>query len=243
MHQTEWIRDSPRPLVKVGFTGADTGDVKEETVPAGLMLGGPGLAKPGLVKHHCLVVRKDGEMTDLDAPSIATQTSDRKVRNPSKKPVAGPSTPPDVLLECVAACVALDVEKLALLVLEDGASVTRTVAELRSLGVNAVPLDLTVSGQETFLRSWTGNVTLLISTRATTRGIDLPVSHVFILGVPDNAFIYRHLAGRVGRRGTEGRVVEVISASAEDEVRMRDVYRRLRVVPEKYEPGVDGVQG
>lgn len=231
---TEWLRGSPRPLLKVGFAGPDEGDVREEDVPAGLVLGGPGLAKPGLVRHHCLVVRPDGETADLNA----TVEDEKKLPFRPKRTRVGPAQPNPVLLECVAACVALDVPKLALLVLETGASEPRTVAELRELGVHALPLDLTVSGQETFLRSpQTETVTLLVSSRATTRGIDLPISHVFILGVPENAFIYRHLAGRVGRRGSEGHVVQVIGASADDEARMRDVYRRLRVVPEKYEPG------
>lgn len=237
VRETAWLKGSPKGLVKVGFNGPDEGDVDEEKVPAGITLGGPGLARPGLVKHHCLVVRRDGEMGDLDVDGKTLGPDKKKKKKSAAQNVPGASSPTPELLECVAACVALDVEKLALLVLPDGGSVGRAVAELQALGVNALPFDLTETGQEAFLRRWEGAMTLLVCTRATTRGIDLPVSHVFVLGVPENAFVYRHLAGRVGRRGTEGRVVGVVGADADDEARMRDVYRRLSIVPEKYEPG------
>ncbi|EJD55616.1 P-loop containing nucleoside triphosphate hydrolase protein [Auricularia subglabra TFB-10046 SS5] len=238
VRETDWLKDSPRALVKVGFNGPDEGDVDEEEVPAGITLGGPGLARPGLVKHHCLVVRRDGEMGDLELDGKALGTDKKRKGVAHNVPLPrGASSPAPELLECVAACIALDVEKLALLVLPDGASVGRTVGELQNIGVNALPLDLTAAGQEAFLKRWEGAMTLLVCTRATTRGIDLPVSHVFVLGVPENAFVYRHLAGRVGRRGTEGRVVGVVSVNADEEARMRDIYRRLSIVPEKYEPG------
>lgn len=238
---TQWLEDSPQPLVQVGFTGVDEGDIDEENVPAGLVLGGPGLAEPGLVKHHCLVVNKTGDATDLEVvdEQLAALSKTKKAALFARRGTRSSSVPNAMLLECVAGCVALDVEKLAILVLDQGVSMRAVVAEMQAMGVRAVPLELARESQaQTFLRNWDGEVTLLLATRATTRGIDLPVSHVFIIGSPENAFQYRHFAGRVGRRGAEGRVVQVIdSANVAEKDRMREIYRRLAISPEKYEPG------
>ncbi|KAH7104571.1 P-loop containing nucleoside triphosphate hydrolase protein [Auriculariales sp. MPI-PUGE-AT-0066] len=237
---TDWHEDSPSRLVKVGFTGADEGDINEDAVAANLVLGGPGLAAPGLVKHHCLVVDRNGDTSDLEleasvGPGLTRQPEEKQDAHLKK------SMPDPVLLDCVAACVALDVEKLAMLVLEPGVVMRDVAADFRAIGVRAIPLDLTQGSQiQEFLRAYTpkkDKITLLLTTRETTRGIDLPLSHVFIIGAPQNAFQYRHLAGRVGRRGSAGQVIQVISSGRREQAQMRDVYRRLSITPEKYEPG------
>jgi len=126
-------------------------------------------------------------------------------------------------MEAVATAFALDVPSVALLVLPSTSPVQRAVYELREMGINAHGLDLLKgekgrshlalgdgSGQE--------NPTLLVSTLATTRGLDLPeLTHVFILGIPDGPKVtgktvdaYVHLAGRVGRFGRGGKVITVV---------------------------------
>ena len=67
--------------------------------------------------------------------------------------------------------------------------------------------------------------TLLVSTAATTRGLDLPeLSHIFIVGVPEGLSFsgqtidtYLHLAGRVGRFGRGGKVVTVVERAEAEE--------------------------
>lgn len=96
------------------------------------------------------------------------------------------------------------------------------------MGVNAHGLDLLVDGRgRSHLLQGAGTgeetPTLLVSTIATTRGLDLPaLSHVFILGIPEGPKVtgravdaYVHLAGRVGRFGRGGRVVTILEESEE----------------------------
>lgn len=115
---------------------------------------------------------------------------------------------------------ALDVPHVALLVLPASAPVRRAVYELRSLGVNAHGLDVLQSERGgVYLNNTPGDLdtdpTLLVSTLASTRGIDLPeLTHVFLLGIPEDrsADTYAHMAGRVGRFGKKGKVISVVEA-------------------------------
>jgi superfamily II DNA/RNA helicase len=127
-----------------------------------------------------------------------------------------PSTFHPVLMEGIASIFATDVPRVALLVLPASAPVQRAVYDLRMLGINAFGLDLlNMDRGQAHLIGGTGgkiedNPTLLVSTTASTRGIDLPdLSHVFIWGVVDSN-AYRHVSGRVGRFGRGGRVVTVL---------------------------------
>ena len=130
-------------------------------------------------------------------------------------------------MEVIATAFALDVPSIALLVLPASASVQRAVYELREMGVNAHSLDLLKNekGKRYLLHSASTtqeNPTLLVSTLATTRGIDLPeLSHVFILGIPEGPKVtaravdaYLHIAGRVGRFGRGGRVITVVEKTS-----------------------------
>ena len=57
-----------------------------------------------------------------------------------------------------------------------------------------------------------GKVRVLLATEHAARGLDLPnTSHVFILGPPSSPESYLHMAGRVGRFGRSGVVVNVLS--------------------------------
>jgi Helicase conserved C-terminal domain len=123
------------------------------------------------------------------------------------------------IMEAIAAAFALDVPRVALLVLAATAPVQRAVYDLRDLSVNACGLDLLASGQgkEYLLRGRSDieeeSPTLLVSTLATTRGLDLPdLSHVFILGLLEGRGIdaYLHAAGRVGRFGRGGKVISIL---------------------------------
>lgn len=159
-------------------------------------------------------------------------------------------------LEAIAAAFAFDVPRVALLVLPADASVRRAVFDLRLLGVNAYGLDVldTARGGAYLLQHGTqteANPTLLVSTLATTRGLDLPdLTHVFILGVPEalTPDAYLHVAGRVGRFGKPGKVVAVLESrqkvagkrkgktAYKDEPKwLNNIYQAIDVIPTKFE--------
>ncbi|KAG6878655.1 hypothetical protein C0993_001178 [Termitomyces sp. T159_Od127] len=134
------------------------------------------------------------------------------------------------VMEAIATAFALDVPSVALLVLPSSSPVQRAVHELREMGVNAHGLDLLTGekGRSHLLRgdgNGQENPTLLVSTLATTRGLDLPeLTHVFIMGIPDGPKVngrtidgYVHLAGRVGRFGRGGKVVTVVEKEGDAE--------------------------
>nr|VWO94311.1 Pre-mRNA-splicing ATP-dependent RNA helicase PRP28 (EC [Ganoderma boninense] len=123
-------------------------------------------------------------------------------------------------MEAIAAAFALDVPSVGMLVLPSDAPVNRAVHDLRLLGVNAHPLDVVKdeNGRMHMMRrdfeSTSEDPTLLVSTLASTRGLDLPeLSHVFILGILDGGAVdsYLHIAGRVGRFGRGGSVISVLA--------------------------------
>jgi len=92
---------------------------------------------------------------------------------------------------------------------------------------------------------------MLVSTPATTRGLDLPeLTHVFMLGLPKGrrADAYLHIAGRVGRFGRQGKVITVVDereeerredgtlAWARDEPkRMMTLLAEIGIAPRKFE--------
>lgn len=129
------------------------------------------------------------------------------------------------MLEAVAATFALDVPRLALLVLPATAAVRKIIFELRQLGVNAHPFDLVADeASRTHVLSQMDEVSdenpaLIVATLATVRGIDLPdLTHVFMLGVPEgrSGDAYLHVAGRVGRFGRRGKVITILEACREE---------------------------
>ncbi|TFK36819.1 P-loop containing nucleoside triphosphate hydrolase protein [Crucibulum laeve] len=150
--------------------------------------------------------------------------------------------------EAIATAFALDVPSVALLVLPASAPLQRAIYELREMGVNAHGLDLLANDKgRSHLLSGGGTVqenpTLLVSTLATTRGLDLPeLTHVFILGIPEGPKVsgrsvdaYLHLAGRVGRFGRGGKVITVVEEKEdaeehEEETDEEDRRRRRAVV-------------
>ncbi|KAH7928518.1 P-loop containing nucleoside triphosphate hydrolase protein [Leucogyrophana mollusca] len=159
------------------------------------------------------------------------------------------------MLDAVAAAFALDVPSIALLVLPATASVRRAISDLRQIGVNAHGLDLMESerGRAHLLSRSVEvideNPTLLVSTLATTRGIDLPaLTHVFLLGIPEErgGDAYLHIAGRVSRFGRSGRVITVVTEREEETIkgklRVRDdpkkmsvLLKKINITPTKYE--------
>jgi hypothetical protein len=154
------------------------------------------------------------------------------------------------VLETIATCFALDVPRVAMLVVPASAPVHTFVSELRDLGVNAHGLDLLAEdrGRAHLLRGPSDvavpNPTLLVATEASTRGIDLPeLSHVFLLGIPEGrkADSYLHMAGRVGRFGRGGQVVTVLeefvpgSPAGNAPRKIQVLLKELRIVPTKFE--------
>ncbi|KDQ63512.1 hypothetical protein JAAARDRAFT_169417 [Jaapia argillacea MUCL 33604] len=158
-----------------------------------------------------------------------------------KKLITTPSQFEPAALEAIAATFALDVPQLALLVLPATAPVHRAVLELRELGVNAHGLDLLAGdkGRAHLLNdkpdTLLDNPVLLVSTLATTRGIDLPeLTHVFVLGIPEGRRVdaYLHMAGRSGRFGRDGKVISVLMereefAREDGKIGVRDEPKRL----------------
>jgi len=160
-------------------------------------------------------------------------------------------------LEVVAAAFALDVPSVALLSLPSSAPVQRIVHELRGLGVNAYSLDLLVAdkGRAHLLQGPSeasdDNPIMLVSTMATTRGLDLPeLTHVFMLGLPKSrrTDAYLHIAGRVGRFGRQGKVITVVDEREEerkedgtlawardDPKRMKTLLAEIGIAPRKFE--------
>jgi len=133
-------------------------------------------------------------------------------------------------IEAIATAFALDVPKVALLVLPSSSPIQRAVYDLREMGVDAHSLDLfKVNKGASYLVPGTGagedSPTLLVSTLATTRGLDLPeLTHVFILGIPGGPKVtgrtvdtYLHIAGRVGRFGRGGKVITVLEKNEDTE--------------------------
>ncbi|KAA1468282.1 P-loop containing nucleoside triphosphate hydrolase protein [Dentipellis sp. KUC8613] len=199
------------------------------------------------VQHCALVVSENGDIRNIDGaveaegissqvadeeePAVVTASSDSLPVDLPELPevmlerfsmTASPFHPP--VMEAIAAAFAVDVPGVAMLVLPASAPVQRAVYELRMLGVNAVGLDLLSNerGRSHLLRGSGAaveeNPTLLVTTLATTRGLDLPdLSHVFILGVCTARKVdsYLHLAGRVGRFGRGGKVVSVLEERRE----------------------------
>lgn len=139
---------------------------------------------------------------------------------------AKPSPYDSRVFEAIATAFAVDVPSLGLLVLSPTSPVTRAVYDLRRMGVNAVALDVTdqtrggayLAGGEEVKLDFKLNPVLLVCTRATARGIDLPeLTHVFIIdmfeGYMKGQLVdeYLHIAGRVGRFGRGGKVITFIN--------------------------------
>ncbi|PPQ67078.1 hypothetical protein CVT25_005679 [Psilocybe cyanescens] len=184
----------------------------------------------GKILHSILVVKKDGvvnaegakkarvasgmmkEGEERELEEAAEDEEDEEVVTRSyyhEKYGRTPSPFDANALEAIATGFALDVARIALLVIPSAAAVQRIVYELRQMGVNAEGLDLLIErrgrgylaeGSES--NKVSANPRLLVATAATTRGLDLPgLSHVFVLGLPEGRVVesYRHIAGRVGR--------------------------------------------
>jgi hypothetical protein len=150
--------------------------------------------------------------------------------------------------EAIATAFALDVPSVGLLVLPSSAPLQRAVYELREMGVNAHGLDLleTDKGRSHLLSGGRGareNPTLLVSTLATTRGLDLPeLSHVFVLGIPEGPRVngrtvdgYLHIAGRVGRFGRGGKVITVVEKGDDSSFKMGRILQTIDVTPVQFE--------
>lgn len=172
--------------------------------------------------------------------------------------VSRPSPFNQAAFETIGVAFAVDVPRVALLVLPAEASVRRAVFDLRSLGINAHGLDVldTERGGAYLLQKGTqseANPALLVATLATMRGLDLPdLTHVFMMGVPQSlsSDAYLHVAGRVGRFGKSGKVITILEPRQEiqkkrgTEVKMgfkdepawmQKIYRQIEVTPTKFE--------
>lgn len=122
-------------------------------------------------------------------------------------------------IEVIAMFFAVDVPKLALLVLPPNTPVHLAVIELQKLGVNAMNFDLRSEEVTSFsgrsgVKRFEDEPTLLVASPSSTRGVDLPeLTHVFLIGVPDDGDVdvFKHVAGRVDRFGRGGKVVTFLN--------------------------------
>ncbi|KIJ21852.1 hypothetical protein PAXINDRAFT_65260 [Paxillus involutus ATCC 200175] len=196
--------------------------------------------------HHVLVVSKTGDIKNIagarplkpvhDATPVLTDDAivdhdedegnvfydddDPELQDDvDKELLKAPLNVDPAILEAIAATFALDVPRIALLVLPATAAVRKIIFELRQLRVNAHPFNLVENGpSRSHLLSRSSdardeNPTLIVGTLATIRGIDLPeLSHVFMLGTPEGRAgdAYLHVAGRVGRFEGQGKVITVV---------------------------------
>ncbi|KIJ68564.1 hypothetical protein HYDPIDRAFT_146830 [Hydnomerulius pinastri MD-312] len=196
--------------------------------------------------HHVLVVSKTGDIKNIEGarpPQIAAtpiaaegaNENDEDVffddddlelpDNVDKELLNGPISVDPAMLEAVATTFALEVPRIALLVLHPSATVHKIVFELRQLKVNAQPFNL-VENEASRAHLLSRNIgdaeenpTLIVGTLATVRGVDFPeLSHVFMLGVPEERHgdVYLHVAGRVGRFGRRGKVITVVEERKEE---------------------------
>jgi len=237
LYQTGWFRKGDLVVKVRSEMPAEEMRISERsTTVEGIALEGEG------VQHCGLVFSEDGRVRDVEGaveptPSLKEEDAHRQEvltwtnfqdgELPDIPAALGeeyavtPSPFNPVLMEGIASVFATDVPKVALLVLPASASVQRALYDLRMLGVNAFGLDLLRAdkGQAHLLGGSGGAIeegpTLLVSTTASTRGIDFPdLSHVFIWGVVDTNS-YLHASGRVGRFCREGRVVSVLEEKEE----------------------------
>ncbi|KAI0320364.1 P-loop containing nucleoside triphosphate hydrolase protein [Amylostereum chailletii] len=175
-------------VMHCGLVVSDNGDVRNIEGAVAAPIVSQGMTEEERVAAETEMERafeEDEGAVILDWTDIPAKLVEKFSTQPS--PLHGPS------LEAIATAFAVDVAQLALLVLPSTASVYRAVYELRLLGVNAHALELRAvdrggghlsQGPE---RVFDGNPTLLVSTLMTTRGLDLVgLSHVFILGVPED---------------------------------------------------------
>ncbi|KAF9462129.1 P-loop containing nucleoside triphosphate hydrolase protein [Collybia nuda] len=143
--------------------------------------------------------------------------------------------------EAIATTFALEVPSMALLVLPSTAPSQRAVYELREMGVNAHGLDVLGRNKGQGDLGVRDNPILLVSTMATTRGMDLrELTHVFMLGIPESGKMngrtvdgYVHIAGRVGRFGGGGKVITVIEQG--EELKMKRILETIETRPVELE--------
>ncbi|KAJ7487481.1 P-loop containing nucleoside triphosphate hydrolase protein [Mycena galericulata] len=198
-----------------------------------------GASSESQVSHSVLVISEDharnidGALPPKPADTFVATSAEEEDDDPApeadptlvERYLTTPSPFNPLALETIAMIFATDVPSIALLVIPSTSPVQRAMYELRAVGINAHSLEL--------LKKWTSspgtvraNPTLLVSTWANTRGLDVrQLTHVFVLGMPDGgATAYVHLAGRVGRlegheKRQKGKVVMVVSPGEEGEAR------------------------
>ena len=124
-------------------------------------------------------------------------------------------------------------EKSALVFIHRGASISKFVSELTEKGVKSTALyaeTLTLGEYPRFLDDFkSGRMQLVVGTEETVRGLDFTwLNTVYITEVPRSASEYLHLCGRVGRLGSSGRAVVLVSGDQELR-RLMLQYRSLQV--------------
>ncbi|KAL5535599.1 hypothetical protein ACEPAF_3693 [Sanghuangporus sanghuang] len=224
------------------------------------MLSHENLSKSGIL-HHAFMVSPDGKLRNVEFATRPGEDNENEDEGEEDEPTDSreklqkiQSIPPQsptssMVMEAIASVFAVDVPHLALLVLPTSSSVKKVIAELEDLGVNARPLDLRAREIDRLggaVSQSDEEPVLLVATPATIRGVDLPqLTHVFCAGAPDTASadVFKHVSGRVGRFGREGKVMTFVTereTERQDGVArttknpaglLKTFYRRLRIKP------------
>ncbi|GJE85733.1 DEAD/DEAH box helicase [Phanerochaete sordida] len=185
-----------------------------------------------------------------DSETLSSQSAVTAEEVDEGKLESTPSPFPEPAMEAIATVFALEVPRVALLVLHPTASVERAVRDMRRLGIDAHGLDVVHEerGGSYLLREGTApkeDPTLLVATLATIRGLDMPdLTHVFVLGTGDalDPDAYTHVAGRVGRFGKSGKVITVVPSVyhgkdgkkgklVDEQNRLLMLYKKMAVKP------------
>ncbi|TPX47462.1 hypothetical protein SeMB42_g02441 [Synchytrium endobioticum] len=190
---------------------------------------------PQNITHHVLVIREDGTSHD-----VFSNEKDSLPPDPITEMALADAD--ELVLEAVASMIIRDNIKSALLFVASSVALDPIIEKFQEQGIPAQKLirqiDWNAFGTQvkysdrdagdgantvtsypeppaTPFESFTsGKTKLLICTEHAARGLDLPnTTHVFILGPPSTPQSYLHMAGRAGRFGRRGTVINVLSGS------------------------------
>jgi superfamily II DNA/RNA helicase len=200
---------------------------------------------PATVEHFAMVVSPDGTTTDLaeytEKPEVKqtdhAATVGYQIDNGSKLApnINAHYSISSYLLDRVAQVFKEERVQHALVVVRAEAPAKRIVEQLRLLGVKAKLFDMITAN----VAPTAEEASMLVCSDASVHGIDLPsLTHVFMIGAPTSVYMYRHIAGRVGRQGRRGAVITFLESRQTYEgggnvVKVLDEPRKMRKILSK----------
>jgi len=191
---------------------------------------------PSSIDHYAIVVFPDGNTVDLgqyqDAGLEEKADGSETTTGLTRAPFEGHAMP-WYILECMARVFKEEGIQRALVVVKAESPIKKIVEGLRRLGVQAELLDNL--GTETLADKEGGEdidgARMVVCSEASVHGIDIrSLTHVFVVGAASSAALYRHIAGRVGRLGQDGRGTVTSFLEGEGERGARERARMGRIV-------------